>query len=81
MLTDGRSVVATRFNGTLHWVARDGIAACEVCGVPHVHHTRGAHYRAVDIASEPLTHESWLELPDHSVLSVDAGVDTVIESV
>ena len=81
LLTDGRSMVASRWNNSLHWVARNGITSCEICGVPHVHHTTGAHYRAVDVASEPLTTGAWQVLPDHSVLAVDGEVRPSVQSI
>ncbi len=73
MLTDGAVLVATRLRRSLHWVERLGLHDCEVCGVPHVHHERDP-YKAVVVASEPLTHEAWVEVPESSVLLVDRDV-------
>jgi len=74
LLTDGDALVATRLRHSLFWELRRGIHPCEVCGVPHVHHTERADYRAVVVASEPISDEPWEEVPEGSVLAVDAGI-------
>jgi glutamine amidotransferase len=70
--TDGEALVGSRVGRTLWYVERRGILDCEVCGFPHVHHHPGTTYRALVVASEPITHESWKEVPDGSVFSIDA---------
>ena len=72
MLTDGRSLLATRLNHTLHFVSRVGLHDCEVCGIPHVKHQATREYRACVIASEPISHEPWEEVANHSLLVVDS---------
>ncbi len=74
LLTDGNLLVATRFRHSLYWLVREGIHDCEICGIPHVHHQPGVDYRAVVLASEPITHESWHEVPEGGVLAVDHTV-------
>ena len=74
LLSDGQLLVASRWNNSLYWALREGIHDCEFCGIPHVHHHSGVNYRAAIIASEPITHETWHELPDHSLLIVDADI-------
>lgn len=69
--TDGERMVGSRLNRTLWYLERDGIVRCEVCGKTHVHHSAKEHYRAVEIASEPITHERWLQVPNGTVFSVD----------
>ena len=69
--TDGERMVGSRLNRTLWYLERDGIVRCEVCGETHVHHSAKEHYRAVEIASEPITHERWLQVPNGTVFSVD----------
>jgi glutamine amidotransferase len=79
ILTDGRTLVASRWHNSLHWVGREGVHDCEICGIPHVRHVEGASYRAVVIASEPITHEAWREVPDGSLLSVgDSATATIL---
>ena len=75
LLTDGRILVASRWNNSLYWLKREGIHDCEICGIPHVRHESHTAYRAVVIASEPITHEDWREVPDHSVLTIDETID------
>lgn len=69
--TDGERMVGSRLNRTLWYLERDGVVRCEICGETHVHHSAKEHYRAVEIASEPITHERWLQIPNGSVFSVD----------
>lgn len=81
ILTDGNVVLAARWNNTLHWILRRGIHDCEICGIPHIHHQAGVEYRAVIIASEPISHEQWLELPDRSIIAVDQSIRPEIRAV
>ncbi len=81
VLTDGRIMLASRFRNSLSWVHRDGVRDCEICGIPHVIHSPGKRYRAVVIASEPLSHEDWESIPDYSVITVDRLIRTKVISV
>lgn len=81
LLTDGRSLVVSRWNNPLCWVARDGIRDCEICGIPHVHHASGSAYRAIVVASEPITHEEWREVPDRSVLMVNEQIEGTLRTI
>lgn len=74
VLSDGQALLALRWNHTLHYVERDGVHDCEICGIPHVRHHEGTPYRAVVVASEPISHESWVALPNHSLLLVDPSL-------
>ena len=68
VLTDGVVMAACRWNHSLHLVRREGLYECEICGIPHIHHHETVDYRAVAIASEPITHEQWQEVPNKSVV-------------
>jgi glutamine amidotransferase len=82
VLSDGRQMVASRLNRSLWYLCRDAIVRCPVCERPHVHHEPGAAYRAVEVASEPVTpDEPWRLLPDASVLGVDPEYRLRIESL
>jgi glutamine amidotransferase len=81
LLTDGQSFVGSRLNRTLWYLERDGIVDCEVCGRPHVHHDPGQPYRAVEVASEPITHENWLQVPNGVVFAVDPDMRLRIEQM
>lgn len=74
VLTNGAVLIASRWKNSLWWVPRDGVRDCEICGVPHVRHQAETDYRAVVVASEPISHEPWQELPDESLLVVNAAV-------
>lgn len=73
MMTDGRRIVGVRWGRSLYHVQRDGVYDCEICGFPHIHHDPNRDYRAVVVASEPLTHEAWTEIPDRSLWIVEEG--------
>lgn len=72
--TDGDHLVGSRFNRTLWFLERDGVFHCDICGRPHVHHDPKRAYRAVEIASEPITEERWLGVPNGTVFSVDPDI-------
>ena len=72
MLSDGERLVGSRFNRSLHFVDRKGVYDCEICGFPHIHHDPAAQYRGIVVASEPITHEDWIEIPNHSIWQVDS---------
>lgn len=74
VLTNGATMFATRWNNSLHYVVRRGLMDCEICGVPHVHHEVGNDYRAIVVASEPISDEAWERIPNHSVMTIDSNI-------
>ena len=70
LLTDGERLVGSRWGRTLHYVERSGVHDCEVCGFPHIRHDPRHSYRAIVIASEPISNEHWREIPERSVFAV-----------
>lgn len=81
LLTNGAVLVASRYHNSLYWLERDGVRDCEICGIPHVHHDRETSYRAVIVASEPISQEAWKEVPDEHVVSVDRDLGVAIEPI
>lgn len=79
LLTDGERLVGSRLGRTLFHVERHGVFDCEICGFPHIHHMPGRDYRAVVIASEPITHERWTEMADGVVYEVGDEMDIRVE--
>jgi glutamine amidotransferase len=79
ILTDGHTLVGTRWGRTLHTLTREGILPCAICGAPHVHDETERPYRSVEVASEPLTDEPWQEMPDRSIYTVTPEIDLLIE--
>jgi glutamine amidotransferase len=71
LLTDGRRMVGSRWQRSLHYLERTGRDPCPVCGRPHAAEAR-QDYRALMIASEPITGEPWPEVPERSVFEVTA---------
>lgn len=81
VLTDGDCLVGSRLGRTLWQLRRERVYTCEVCGRSHVHHDAGTDYRAIEIASEPITDDNWQELPDGVVYSVDEDHYLLVESL
>ena len=81
LLTDGSVLLATCWNQTLWWVLRQGVHDCEICGIPHIQHDPSTRYRAVVVASEPISHEDWRAVPEYSLLAVDAAIRATIEPI
>ena len=78
ILTDGKQMAGSRLGRTLYYVERKGVHDCEICGFPHIHHDPSRRYRAVVVASEPISHEGWREVPERSVywVSEDFGLES-----
>ncbi len=81
LLTDGKIFVGSRLNRTLWYLEREGIVDCEICGGPHVHHDPKQPYRAVEVASEPITREDWRQVPNGTVFTVDPDMRLRIEQM
>jgi glutamine amidotransferase len=72
IFSDGKSLVGSRLNRSLWFLERDEIIHCNICGRPHVHHEAKAAYRAVEVASEPVTPEDpWKAMPNATAFTVD----------
>ena len=79
LLTDGTRLVGSRWGRTLYYVERSGVHDCEICGFPHIRHDSRHSYRAVVIASEPISHEPWREVPERSAFTVSPEMALQIE--
>jgi glutamine amidotransferase len=77
LLSDGKHLAASRWGNTLFWTTRDGVPDCAACGTNHCPDA-GASYRAVVVASEPITEEEWTEVPEGTILAIGdrGGVTT-----
>ena len=67
LLTDGSQMFATRWNNSLYFVHREGVRDCQVCQMSHVEPNIQQTYRAVVVASEPISEEQWQEVENGSV--------------
>lgn len=67
LLTDGSTLVCSRWNRTLHWLRRDGQKDKDACS--GVGLAKGGA-QSVAIASEPTTDEPWEEVPPGAVVWV-----------
>ena len=81
LVTDGRQMIGSCLGRPLHFVERRGVHDCEICGFPHIHHKPRHAYRAVVIASEPISHEEWHEVPDGSVYRIDPDYRLELHSI
>jgi glutamine amidotransferase len=81
LLTEGTVLIGSRWNHTLYWVSRVGIHDCEICGIPHIRHRKHADYRARMVASEPISRESWEEIPDRHVFGIDQAIQARVEPI
>jgi glutamine amidotransferase len=80
LLSDGETIVGTRLNRSLWFIERSEVIHCDICGRPHVHHQPRAAYRAVEVASEPVTPaESWKGVPNATVFGIDPDYRLRIE--
>lgn len=71
ILTDGEELIGSRLNRSLWRLERDGLHHCEICGKTHVHHEAQTSYRAIDVASEPVTgDETWVEVPEATIFRI-----------
>ncbi|MBP0480898.1 class II glutamine amidotransferase [Sagittula salina] len=71
VLTDGERLVGSRLNRSLYQLRRDHLHTCALCGQTHVKHEASESYCAIEVASEPLTHdETWTEIPNGIVYEV-----------
>lgn len=80
LISDGRHIVASRWGNSLYWTFRRGENDCSVCGLSHCPDA-GPDYRAVLIASEPITDEDWSEIPEATVFGATADVRTMQSSL
>ncbi len=71
LISDGRNIYGSRIGRSLFYVKHNGVYNCEICGFPHIHHAPSVNYLAIDIASEPITRDEWIEIPDQSLFYVD----------
>ncbi len=81
VLTDGKDLVGSRLGRSLWHLEREQAYTCDICGRTHVHHQVGTDYRAVEIASEPVSDDAWKQLPDGVVYSVNEDYYLLIESL
>ena len=69
LLSDGVNMAASRWGNSLFWTVRERLADCAVCGTNHCPDADDS-YRAVAIASEPISDEPWVEVQEGSILVV-----------
>lgn len=78
LLTDGITMVGSRWQRTLHVLEQAGAATCAVCGGRHVRAPEPG-YRAIAIASEPMNGQPWPEIPERSIFEITPDLQLRIE--
>jgi predicted glutamine amidotransferase len=76
LLSDGRFLLASCFGHSLHWINHIGPAVVDNGTDPSA--TTCREYRAAVVASEPVTQEAWQEIPDRSILVIDADIQASV---
>lgn len=76
LLTDGTTLAASRWGIGLHILVREGGSDCGICGSSHVEGSRADGYRACAVASEPITSETWEEIPEGSFAIITSDIAT-----
>ncbi len=76
LISDSLNLAASRWGNTLYWTHRRAVPDCAVWGLSHCDDV-DERYRAIAIASEPITDEHWMEVQEGSVLSVDRSATLV----
>jgi glutamine amidotransferase len=79
-VVDGR-LAAVRFNRPLYLLERTEPLLCPHCGHPHAYPASRDDYRAVVLASQPVTDEDWQEVPNQSAVSITAGAHATVTSL
>lgn len=72
LLSDGVNLAASRWGNSLFWTVRERLPDCAVCGTNHCPEADES-YRAVVIASEPISAETWVEVQEGSIIVVGPG--------
>ena len=81
VITDGEHMLGSRLNRSLWFLERQGLFECDICKKSHIHHSSKNIYRAVEVASEPITGEDWLGIPNGSIFCIDPDLRMRIESL
>ena len=81
VLTDGEQLVGSRYNRTLWHLVRNEATVCGICGKKHVQHDIGEDYRAIEIASEPISGENWKPFANGVVYSIDKDFHFEIDPI
>lgn len=80
IISDGRHMVASRWGSPLYWAFRRGVSDCAFCESSHCDHADET-YKAAVVASEPITNEDWVEIPEGTLFGVDNALTTLSRSL
>jgi len=74
ILSDGEELIGARWGRTLWYVERDNVQDGEICGLPPMHHDPNTLYHAEIIASEPISDEPWVAVPEDTIFRVTSDM-------
>ncbi|MCB1376855.1 MAG: class II glutamine amidotransferase [Alphaproteobacteria bacterium] len=77
LVSDGKTMFGSRLGRTLWFLERREAAICEYCGIAHVQHGSHKPYRAIEVASEPITHEEWRHAPNASIFCCAPDLENI----
>ncbi len=77
--SDGDRLAGSRLNRSLWYLKRTAPYACPICGRDHARPDDGTPYRTVVFASERITDEDWIRVPNESVFEVTSDGEVTIE--
>jgi glutamine amidotransferase len=81
VITNGEILVGSRHGRTLWHLVREESIICKECGQSHVQHRQGRDYRAIEVASEPITNENWSPFSDDVIYSIDKDLHFEVEAL
>ena len=83
IMSNGDEIGGLRYGRSLWYMRRNAVHPCGVCGgALHVEKDPGKDYRAVIVASEPITDdEEWTEIPEGSLFRIDNEIALNITSL
>ena len=77
--SEADGLAGSRLNRSRWVLERTAPYQCAICGTAHARPPSGADYRSVVVASERITDEDWIEVPNRSVLFIDEALQLHIE--
>ncbi|MFB6264836.1 MAG: class II glutamine amidotransferase [Bradymonadaceae bacterium] len=78
---DRGELAGTKVERSLWYLVRDEPITCSICDAPHAHPPGDDEYRSVVVASEKITDEDWVRMPEGSVFEVDDDLSIRLQPV
>lgn len=75
----GDDLVGMRMGRSLWYMELRELHRCSICGRPHAHPVEDEAYHSVEFASERITDEAWVQVPEDVVFHIDDDLHVVFE--